>query len=121
MAIIREARGFKPQLGLKNFLAENCSIIGDVVTGEDCSIWYQVTIRGDVMPIRIGRQVNIQDGSIIHGTFGEYGVEIADRVTIGHAVTLHGCKIGYESLIGMGSIIMDGAEIPEHCLIAPCQ
>ncbi len=117
MAIIKPARGFHPQIGDNNFLAENCAIIGDVILGEACSVWYNVTLRGDVMPIRIGRQANIQDGSVAHGTFGKFGVEIADRVTIGHQVTLHGCKIGFESLVGMGSTVMDGVEIPEHCLV----
>lgn len=110
-------RGFKPEIGSRTFLAANAFVIGDVAIGEDCSIWYNVTIRGDVMPIRIGREVNIQDGSVLHGTFGKFGCELADRVTVGHQVTLHGCKIGHETLIGMGSTVMDGAEIGARVLL----
>lgn len=117
MSLIKTVRGFQPKIGSEVFLAENCVVIGDVQIGEKSSIWYNVTLRGDVMPIRIGRAVNIQDGTVVHGTFGEFGVEIADRVTIGHQVTLHGCQIGFESLIGMGSQILDGAVIPEQCLV----
>lgn len=115
--LIRSARGKTPKMGSSVFVAESASLIGDVELGDESSVWYNVTLRGDVMPIRIGCQVNIQDNCVAHGTFGKYGVEIADRVTIGHSVILHGCKIGFESLIGMGSVIMDGAEVAEQCLV----
>lgn len=117
MALVKSVRGIHPQIGKNVFLAESSTVVGDVVIGDESSLWYQVTLRGDVMPIRVGRAVNIQDGTVIHGTFGKFGVEIADRATIGHQVTLHGCKIGFESLIGMGSQILDGAEIPDQCLV----
>lgn len=110
-------RGFTPEHGRECFIAPNAFVIGDVKMGDRCSVWYGVTIRGDVMPIRIGNEVNIQDGSVLHGTYGECGCELADRVTVGHQVTLHGCKIGRETLIGMGSTVMDKAEIGENCLI----
>lgn len=115
--MIIEARGKKPILGENVFIADNARVIGDVVVGNHASIWYNVTIRGDVMPISIGTETNIQDGSVLHGTYGKYACKIADRVTIGHSVILHGCTIGRKCLIGMGSIVMDGAEIGEHSVV----
>lgn len=112
-----EVRNKKPEIENDCFVAPNAFIVGDVKIGERSSIWYNVTIRGDVMPIRLGKEVNIQDGSVIHGTYEKAGVEIADRVTVGHQVTLHGCKIGRECLIGMGSVLMDNAEIGEYSLV----
>lgn len=111
------ARGFTPQIGSEVFIADNARLIGDVQVADKASIWYNVTVRGDVMPIRIGRESNIQDGTVMHGTYGKYGCTVEDRVTIGHQVTLHGCHIGRESLIGMGSIVMDGARIGEQCIV----
>lgn len=111
------ARGVSPEVAESCFVAPNAFIIGDVHIGESASIWFNVTIRGDVMPIRIGRDVNIQDGSVLHGTFGKFSCKVHDRVTVGHQVTLHGCEIGKESLIGMGSIVMDGAVIGEQSLV----
>lgn len=110
-------RGFTPEIERSVFVADNARIIGDVKIGADSSIWYNVTIRGDVMPIRIGNEANIQDGSVLHGTYGKFGCTVHDRVTIGHQVTLHGCTIGRESLIGMGSIVMDGAVIGEQSIV----
>jgi len=118
MKIIRPARGFQPEIPQDVFVAESAAIIGDVKIGSKASIWYNVTIRGDVMPIKIGAETNIQDNSVLHGTYEEYGCTIGKRVTVGHSVILHGCTIGDCSLIGMGSIIMDGAEIGEHSLVA---
>ncbi len=115
--IIRSVRGFTPEISPTAFLAGNSAITGDVVIGDQASIWYNVTIRGDVMPIRIGKETNIQDGSILHGTFEEFGCTLHERVTVGHLVMLHGCEIRSGSLIGMGSIIMDGVEIGEHSLV----
>src|SRR5690606_36258847 len=80
-------------------------------------VWYNVTIRGDVMPIRIEREVNIQDGAVLHGTYQKYACTLNDRVTIGHLVMLHGCEIGAGTLVGMGSIVMDGVRVGHHCLI----
>lgn len=112
-----QARGISPVLGEQVFVADNARIISDVEIGQGSSIWYNVVIRGDVMPIRIGKEVNIQDGSVVHGTHGKCGTTIQDRVTVGHLVMLHGCEIGYGSLIGMGSIVMDGAKIGKYCLV----
>lgn len=116
-ALIRAVRGLSPQIADSAFVAENAVIIGDVVVGEKSSIWYNVTLRGDVMPLRIGRETNVQDGTVMHGTHGKFGCTLHDRVTIGHQVLLHGCEVGSGSLIGMGSIVMDGARIGEHCLV----
>ncbi len=110
-------RGKTPKIPDSCFLAANSAIIGDVEIGEKSSIWYNVVVRGDVHSIKIGKEVNIQDGSVVHGTYGKYGTTIHDRVTIGHLVMLHGCEIGKGSLIGMGSIVMDGAKIGEHSLV----
>ena len=117
MKIIRIARGSKPKISESVFIAENAAIIGDVEIEEKSSIWYNVTIRGDVMPIRIGKETNIQDNSVLHGTYQEFGCTIGDRVTVGHGVILHGCEIQNLSLIGMGSIIMDGAVIGEQSIV----
>lgn len=111
------ARDKTPQLGQDVFMAEGAQIIGDVQIGERSSIWFNTTLRGDVMPIIIGKETNVQDGSVLHGTYGKFGCEIGDRVTIGHSVILHGCKIGTRCLIGMGSIVMDGAEIGEFSVV----
>jgi len=115
--IVKSVQGFSPKIPKSCFVAPNAAVIGDVELGENCSVWYSVTIRGDVMPIRIGRETNIQDGSVIHGTYQECGTTIHERVTIGHMVMLHGCEIGRGSLIGMGAIIMDKCVIGEHSLI----
>jgi carbonic anhydrase/acetyltransferase-like protein (isoleucine patch superfamily) len=112
-----KARGKSPEVAPDVFIADNARLIGEVQVGERSSIWYNVTVRGDVMPIRIGKEVNIQDGSVLHGTYGKYACTVHDRATIGHLVTLHGCEIGRCSLIGMGSIVMDGAQIGEHSMV----
>ena len=117
MPIIRECRGKKPKIADNVFIAENAVIIGDVEIGEGSSIWYNVVLRGDVMPIKIGRESNVQDGSVIHGTYEECGTTIGDRVTIGHMVMLHGCTIEDGSLIGMGAIVMDNATVGKHSLV----
>lgn len=110
-------RGFHPQVGEGTFVAPNASLIGDVVVGKKASLWFNTVIRGDVMPIRIGDETNIQDGTIIHGTFEKCGTTIGHRVTVGHGVILHGCEVGDECLIGMGTIIMDQAKIPARCVV----
>lgn len=114
---LHEARGYKPELAENVFVADGAQIIGAVKIGEGSSVWFNTTLRGDVMPITIGRETNIQDGSVLHGTFGKFACEIGDRVTVGHSVILHGCKIGNACLIGMGSIVMDGAEIGERSVV----
>ena len=117
MSIVRSARGFTPKIHSSVFLAESANIIGDVEIKEQSSVWYQTVLRGDVMPIRIGSSTNIQDGTIIHGTYGKFGVTIGDEVTIGHQVVLHGAIVSDRCLIGMGSILMDGSFIAKNCIV----
>ena len=109
--------GLKPTVGKDVFVAPSADIIGDVRIGDGCSIWYQAVIRGDVMPITIGDETNIQDGSVLHGTYNKAELKIGKRVTVGHKVVLHGCQIGDLCLIGMGAIIMDNAKIPPRCIV----
>ncbi len=109
--------GRTPQIGEGGYLAPSSILIGDVILGEKSSVWFHAVLRGDVMPIRIGRETNIQDGTVIHGTYKEHGVSIGDRVTVGHNVTLHGCTIGDEVLVGMGAIVMDGVKISSQCVV----
>ena len=104
-------------MGEDVFVAPSADIIGDVRIGDRCSIWYQAVIRGDVMPITIGDETNIQDGSVLHGTYNKAELKIGKRVTVGHKVVLHGCEIGDKCLIGMGAIIMDNAKIPAKCIV----
>jgi len=106
-----------PRLGQDVFVAEGARIIGDVELGDKSSVWFNVVIRGDVAPLRIGSETNIQDNTVIHGTWNKAAVSIGDRVTVGHSAILHGCTIGHQCLIGMGSIIMDGAVIGDHCIV----
>lgn len=118
MAIIRSVRGFTPVIGKNCFLADNAVIIGDVVMGDDCSIWFSTVLRGDVNSIRIGNCVNIQDGSVLHTLYQKSTIEIGDHVSIGHNVVIHGAKIRDYALIGMGAVVMDDAEVGEGALVA---
>ena len=118
MALIKSVRGFTPAFGNNCFLADNATIIGDVVMGDDCSIWFNTVLRGDVNSIRIGNGVNIQDGSVLHTLYEKSTIEIGDDVSIGHNVTIHGAKICHGALIGMGSVVMDHAVIGEGAIVA---
>ena len=118
MALIKELRGFTPQIGKNTFLAENATIIGDVIIGNDCSIWYNAVLRGDVNSIRIGDRVNIQDGTVIHTLYQKSVSEIGNDVSIGHNVVIHGAKIEDGALIGMGAIVLDHAIVGEGAIIA---
>lgn len=118
MALIKSVRGFTPQFGENCFLAENATIIGDVVMGKDCSVWFNTVIRGDVNSIKIGNLVNIQDGSVLHTLYEKSTIDIGDNVSIGHNVTIHGAKICDNVLVGMGSVILDHAVIGENSIIA---
>ncbi|MBF0649791.1 MAG: gamma carbonic anhydrase family protein [Prevotella sp.] len=118
MALIKEVRGFTPEIGKNTYLAENATIIGDVVIGNDCSIWFSTVLRGDVNSIRIGNRVNIQDGSVLHTLYQKSVVEIGDDVSVGHNVVIHGAKIENGALIGMGAIVLDHAVIGEGAIIA---
>lgn len=116
--MILPVRGKTPEIGQDTYVAPSADIIGDVKIGKGCSIWFNTTIRGDVMPIVIGDESNIQDNTVIHGTYNKCGAVIGNKVTIGHSVILHGCKIGDLCLIGMGAVIMDQAEIPPRSIVA---
>jgi carbonic anhydrase/acetyltransferase-like protein (isoleucine patch superfamily) len=116
--IIKELNGIKPQFGAACFLAENCVIIGDVKMGDQCSIWYNAVIRGDVHSIEMGNKVNVQDGAIIHATYKTSPTRIGNNVSIGHNALIHGCTIHDNVLIGMGAIIMDDCVIETNSIIA---
>ncbi|BDS14753.1 gamma carbonic anhydrase family protein [Aureispira anguillae] len=118
MALIKKVLGKKPQFGANCFLAENATVLGDVVMGEDCSVWFQAVVRGDVNRIRIGNKVNIQDAAIIHCTYQRAETTIGNNVSIGHRAIVHGCTIHDNVLIGMGAMIMDHAVVESNCLIA---
>ena len=105
-------------IGRDCFLAENASVIGDVTMGDECSIWFNTVLRGDVNTITIGNRVNIQDGSVLHTLYQKSTIEIGDDVSIGHNVTIHGAKIRNFALIGMGSVVMDDAVVGEGAIVA---
>jgi gamma-carbonic anhydrase len=118
MEIIKSVRGFTPVFGKNIFLADNAVVVGDVVMGDDCSVWFNAVVRGDVNSIRIGNKVNIQDGAIIHCTFEKAATVIGDCVSIGHCAVVHGCTLEENVLIGMGAIVMDHAVVKKNSLVA---
>ncbi|MBS1932790.1 MAG: gamma carbonic anhydrase family protein [Bacteroidetes bacterium] len=118
MALLLPVEGVFPQLGNNVFVAPNATIVGDVVMGDDCSVWFNTVIRGDVNSIRIGNKVNVQDGAVIHCTYKKTKTVIGNNVSIGHNAIVHGCTLHDNVLIGMGAIIMDNAEIGSNTIIA---
>ena len=114
--MIIKYKNYSPKIAKDTFIAENSTIIGRCTIEHNSSVWFNATIRADVNEIIIGKNVNIQDGSVIHCDH-EYAVSIADNVTIGHNAIVHGCKIASNCIIGMGSTILDGATIGENCII----
>lgn len=118
MPLIIPVEGKTPEFGNDNWLAENCTVIGDVKTGSGCSIWFNAVIRGDVNAIRIGDDVNIQDGAVVHCTYQKAATTIGNRVSIGHNAIVHGCTIHDDVLIGMGSIVMDHCVVESGSIIA---
>ena len=118
MALIKSERGFTPKIGKDCFLADNSTIVGDVTMGEGCSVWFNAVLRGDVNTITIGDRVNIQDGSVLHTLYEKSTIEIGNDVSIGHNVTIHGAKIHDLALIGMGSTLLDHAEVGEGAIVA---
>ncbi|MBS1546224.1 MAG: gamma carbonic anhydrase family protein [Bacteroidetes bacterium] len=118
MAIVRTLNGFTPSFGKETFLAETAVVIGDVVMGDGCSVWYNAVVRGDVNRIRIGHRVNIQDNATLHCTYQKCGLTIGDDVSIGHNAVVHGCTVESKVLIGMGAIVMDQAVIGTGSVIA---
>lgn len=118
MALIKTVRGWTPKFGKNCYLAENATIVGDVEIGDDCSIWFNTVIRGDVNWVKIGNKVNIQDGAVLHTLYQKSTIEIGDSVSIGHNAVIHGAKIHKRVLIGIGAIILDHAVIGENSIIA---
>lgn len=118
MALIKSVRGKTPQFGKNCYLAENATIVGDVIMGDDCSVWFQAVVRGDVHWICIGDRVNIQDGAVIHCTYERAPTTIGNDVSIGHRAIVHGCTLHDRVLVGMGAIVMDHAVVEENVLIA---
>ena len=116
--MLRPYRGKLPQIAASAYIDPAAVVIGDVVIGEDSSVWPCAVIRGDVHYIRIGARTNIQDGSVLHVMKDQYPLILGDNVTVGHAVTLHGCVIESRCLIGMGSLILNNAKIGEGCIVA---
>ena len=118
MATILPCEGKNPKFGNNCFVAPNATVIGDVITGDECSIWFNAVVRGDVNFIHIGNKVNIQDGAIIHCTYEKNATKIGSNVSIGHGAIIHGCIIKDNVLIGMGAIVMDRCVINSNAVIA---
>ena len=115
--IIKTVKGKSPKIPSDCYVAENATIIGDVAFGEECSVWFNAVIRGDVNHVKIGNRVNIQDGAVIHCTYLKHATEIGNNVSIGHNAIVHGCTIHDNVLIGMGAIVMDGCIIESNSII----
>ena len=118
MATILTVQGKEPQFGENCFVAPNATIVGDVIMGNECSVWFNAVIRGDVHYIKMGNKVNVQDGAIIHCTYLKHPTNIGNNVSIGHNAMVHGCTIHDNVLIGMGSIVMDGCVVNSNSIIA---
>lgn len=118
MALIKPVKGISPKFGNNCFLSENSTVVGDVVMGDECSVWFNAVVRGDVNYIRMGNKVNVQDGAIIHCTYQKHPTNIGNNVSIGHNAIVHGCTVQDNVLIGMGAIVMDRCEIGSNSIIA---
>lgn len=118
MALIKKVNGIEPTLGENCFLAENATIVGDVVCGDNCSFWFNAVVRGDVHFIRMGNNVNVQDGAVIHATYKKSPTNIGNFVSIAHNAIVHGCTIHDNVLIGMGAIVMDDAVVESNSIVA---
>jgi len=118
MSIIKTVRGFTPKFGENCFLADNAVVIGEVIMGNNCTVWFNAVVRGDVNSITIGDNSNVQDGAVIHGTYQKSKTVIGKNVSIAHNAVVHGCTVEDNVLIGMGAIIMDDAVIGSNSVIA---
>ena len=118
MSVILPVKNIAPSFGENIYIAPNATIVGDVQTGNDCSIWFNAVIRGDVNYIKIGNKVNVQDGACIHCTYLKHPTNIGNNVSIGHHAIVHGCTIHDNVLIGMGAIIMDGCVVESNSIVA---
>lgn len=118
MAIIKECNGQKPEFNDTVWIAENATIVGDVTMGDECSVWFNAVIRGDVNQISLGRRVNVQDGAVLHCTYQKTKTLIGNNVSIGHNAIVHGCTVADNVLIGMGSIVMDHCVVEQGVIVA---
>ena len=118
MPVILPVEGIFPQFGNNCFIAPNATIVGDVIMGDECSVWFNTVVRGDVNSIRLGMKVNVQDGAILHATYQKTKVIIGDNVSIGHNAIVHGCTVQSNVLIGMGAIVMDNVQVGSNSIIA---
>ena len=118
MALIKSYKGMSPKWGRDCYFSENATLVGDVTLGDECSVWFNAVVRGDVAPITIGDRSNVQDGSCVHVTHDTGPTHIGSDVTIGHNVTVHACTIHDGALIGMGATLLDGCEIGEGAIVA---
>lgn len=118
MPLILPVQGKSPKFGHNCHIAPNATIVGDVVTGDQCSFWFNAVIRGDVNFIKMGNKVNVQDGACIHCTYEKCGTTIGNNVSIGHNAIVHGCTLHDNVLIGMGAIVMDNAVVHSNTIIA---
>ncbi len=118
MALIKEVKGVFPVMGTNFYAAENATLIGEVTFGDDCSVWFNAVVRGDVNSITIGNKVNIQDGAVIHCTYQKTKTVIGNNVSIGHNALVHGCTLEDNVLIGMGAIVMDNAVVQKNAVVA---
>lgn len=118
MALVKEVNGVSPDFGENCYLAENATITGDVKMGNECSIWFNAVLRGDVHYIKMGNKVNIQDGAVVHCTYKKSPTNIGNNVSVGHNAIVHGCTIKDNVLIGMGAIVMDDVVVESNTIIA---
>ena len=118
MAVILPVNGVSPQMGIDCFIAPNATIVGDVKMGNECSVWFNAVIRGDVNSIEMGNKVNVQDGAVIHCTYQKTKTLIGNNVSIGHNAIVHGCTLEDNVLVGMGAIIMDNVKVGSNSIIA---
>ena len=118
MALIKPVKGISPKFGSNCYLAENSTVVGDVVMGNDCSVWFNAVVRGDVNYIKMGNKVNVQDGAVIHCTYEKHPTNIGNNVSIGHNAIVHGCTVQDNVLIGVGAIVMDNCVIGSSSIIA---
>lgn len=118
MALVKSVRGYSPKFGANCFLADNATVVGEVVMGENCTVWFNAVVRGDVHSITIGDNTNIQDGAVIHCTYQKAKTTIGNNVSIAHNAIVHGCTIEDNVLIGMGAIVMDDAIVGSNSVIA---
>jgi carbonic anhydrase/acetyltransferase-like protein (isoleucine patch superfamily) len=118
MALIKMVKGKVPQLGENCFVADNATLVGDISTGDNCSIWFGAVLRGDVHYIKMGNKVNVQDNATLHCTYLKHPLEIGNNVSIGHNAIVHGCTIHDNVLIGMGAIVMDAVVVESNSIVA---